>query len=155
MILMALIWIGVIHTQAQRPAMVVTETNGKQTIYCLDERPRTSFSGKNLIITTRKTDVIYPLSRVRTFTLTEVEGDPLSIRPGAAMERPTVVFENPYVILRHFAASLPVRVYDVAGTLLHTLHTDANGAATLDLSGQQTGVYLIETDGITYKIRKP
>ena len=58
----------IIHADTTQNALTVLAKDGTKVSYALSERPKVTFSGDDLIITSGDNEVRYPLSQMSRFT---------------------------------------------------------------------------------------
>ena len=74
-LVMLLIVIGNDDLYAQSKLLVVWLKNGEKVYYNLEERPKTTFSGGKVVITTSKLEVNYPLEQLLRYTYENVSSE--------------------------------------------------------------------------------
>ena len=84
---------SVIPINAQ--TLVVWQKNGKKAYYSLDERPKTTFTATDLVITTHLVTVNYPLSNVLRYTYETATGiDDIHNNKGFKQGIPAVLLQK-------------------------------------------------------------
>jgi hypothetical protein len=133
-------------------ALQVWQTDGQKVTISLNEEPRTTYSEGNLIITTTKTTITYPLEQVRKFTyilegsISEGDGVPDGIKAILSDDSETLSFKG-------LKSNAEIQLYSAAGQLIRTFKPKSDKVA-VSISQFPTGVYIVKANGVTYKITK-
>lgn len=147
-IILLLLIIGRGTTMAQR--LVIWQKDGSKVSYNLDERPKTTFTTDDLVITTATTTINYPLAKIQRYTY---EGGSLSVRDIKA-DGISISHEGDIIIVKGLTTGKTVVVYSVDGKQLMAKRSDGSDSLTLSLAKLPAGVYMIKADEITYKFLK-
>jgi hypothetical protein len=131
--------------------LIVWQTDGSCVLYDLDECPKTTFEGDNLIITTTKISIEYPMAKVARYTF---ESSNTGINNPQDHQGITVKQTEKELIVCHLPKGKKASVYTVDGKLLATALSSGQVETILPLRLFSTGTYIIKTDDITYKIMK-
>ena len=146
-IILLLLIVGKGTTMAQR--LVIWQKDGSKVSYNLDERPKTTFTTEDLVITTATTTINYPLAKIQRYTY---EGGSLSVRDIKA-DGISISHEGDNIIVKGLTMGT-VTVYSVDGKQLIAKRSDGSDSLTLSLAKLPAGVYIIKADEITYKFLK-
>lgn len=125
-------------------------SDGKVVSINLNEEPKTTYKDGNLIITTTKNSVTYPLENVRRYTYVSNSvgiDSPEVLGAAFASDGETITFKG---LKPHTQISL----YNVAGQLLKTIDCGSQSQMVISASHMPTGVYIVKVNGGTYKITK-
>ena len=128
----------------------VWKSDGQVININLNEEPKTTYSDGNLVITTTKTTVTYPLESVRRYTYASASTGietPKSVSSVLSSDGETLTFTN-------LKAGTSIKLYNVAGQLLRTITSGAESSTTVSVSQLPTGVYVVKVNDATYKITK-
>lgn len=129
----------------------VSDKDGKPTLFALSDRPEVTFSTSELIITTAKETVNYPLTSLLTFEL--IDNDPTSINNINANQENILFSFGDIIKGSGLAPGSRVSVFTINGQTISNTTVDNNGQASLDLNGQ-TGIFIIKTESKTFKFTK-
>ena len=152
--LMTLLLMMVVGLWAQNTTqrLVVWQKSGEKVYFDLEEQPRTTFEGSQLVITTSKTTVFYQLENVLRFTyegtMTAIDGPRL--KPGEIrflQGEDMMAFDG-------LADGLDISVYSLDGKLLKTLKSHGGEQTVISLAGYPTGTYIVKVGDATYKLLK-
>ena len=131
--------------------LVVWTHLGDRIGYSLDEQPRVTLELESLIVSTIKTKVEYSLDDVRKFTLNK--NDVTGIDEVKQL-MPTMKFNSNTLTFTGCIPGSKIKIMSVNGINLYTLQADNNGYIQIDISALSSGMYLVVTSSITYKIIK-
>ena len=128
----------------------VWQADGKVMNIKLSEEPVTTYADGQLIITTTKTTVTFPLEQVVKYTYsdgTDGISSPATMSSEVSGDGETIVFKG-------LKPGTPVSLYTVAGQLVSTVTSAGPSKTSVSVSQLPVGVYVVKTNGITYKITK-
>ena len=130
--------------------LVVWQKDGGKAYFHLDEQPRSTFSTENLIITTAKDSIAYPLSTIRRYTY---EGGSLGIND-VSHHGVIISQRGSEIIVTGLPASKSAIVYSTDGKQLLAKQSNGTSSLVISLAKLPTGVYVIKADSVTYKFTK-
>lgn len=152
-ILIWLILLSVFQIKASGDSyeLVVWTHLGDRIGYSLDEQPRVTLELESLIVSTISTKVEYSLDDVRKFTLNK--NDVTGIDEVKQL-MPIMKFNSNTLTFTGCIPGSKIKIMSVNGINLYTLQADNNGYIQIDISALSSGMYLVVTSSITYKIIK-
>ena len=152
-ILIWLILLSVFQIKASGDSyeLVVWTHLGDRIGYSLDEQPRVTLEMESLIVSTINTKVEYSLDDVRKFTLNK--NDVTGIDEVKQL-MPIMKFNSNTLTFTGCIPGSKIKIMSVNGINLYTLQADNNGYIQIDISALSSGMYLVVTSSITYKIIK-
>lgn len=137
----------------EKTMLVVILQGGQQQSYVLADRPKVTFDATNLYITNAAVEDSYEMSKVVKFVFEK--GDATAITPVVAGENRITFVDGEHVVLEGLAPATSVSLLDLGGHLLGKTAADASGSASISLSSQPSGVYIVGVaGGKSYKILK-
>lgn len=116
----------------------------------LSEEPRTTYNDGNLVITTTKTAISYPLEKVKRYTYASASNgisSPNVVKATFSADGETLTFNG-------LKTGTSIMLYNVAGQLLRKVAPTTEGRAAVSVSQLPTGVYVVKMNDATYKITK-
>lgn len=137
-ILFALLALGCAAGHAQNTLHIWQQT-GEVVSYDFLEKPRITYADTNLILTTTKVQVEFPLSSVRKFTF---DVDMIMIDDAIGTVRATLKDEG------------SLSIYTLGGVLVKTVPAEAGGRHTYSLDELPAGVYVVKSKTTSYKVVK-
>lgn len=121
--------------------------------YDLEERPEVKIGETVFTLHSAKHTVEYQADNILYFTLQDAAvNDPDGISLPEATSK--MQFKEGELQLTGCTPNSAVSVYDMAGLLVQTVQTDANGNLSLSLNSLRSGIYIIRTNNTTFKIQK-
>ena len=130
----------------------VVTTSEEQVGYVFTEEPVWTVEGDNLVITSLKATVEYPMSDIARIYFDEVSEVPSGITEVQNTE--LIRFVGDGVELTGFAANTIVTVCNLQGQLLGAYRTNESGSLSISLADREQGIYLIHANKSTIKIKK-
>lgn len=131
--------------------LIVLTKDNAQHQFALPDKPKVTFEGNNLLVTSDKTTASFALSDVVRFTYQDI--DPSGIQEVYSKDT-GVSFEDGVLVISQIKANSTVCVYSLDGRLVRQLAAKRAGTYRLNLSSLPFGVYLVKTGSLTYKITK-
>lgn len=136
--------------KADDRVLQVWQSDGQVVTISLNEEPRTTYRDGNLVITTTRTVITYPLEKVKRFTYASVAD---GITSPKAM---TAAFskDGETLTLTGLKPGTAIIMYNVAGQLLRKIDSGDRSKVSVTVSDLPTGVYVVKANDVTYKITK-
>ena len=131
--------------------LVIWAKDGNRVAYALDEKPKITFSGTDLVITSNGLEVYYTLSKMARFTYED--GSSASVI-NLKDDESLLKFDEESL---QFPAMKPggrVTIYTPNGTLVFSKTVSSPAEYAFPLSSLNAGVYMVKVNGLTYKIMK-
>ena len=153
-IVMLLIAIMVLSVaKATDRLLQIWQVDGKIVTINLNDEPVTTYVDGNLVITTTKVTITYPLEQVTRYTyiedeaVSEGDGVPNGIRS-------VLLGDNESLIFKGLKSNTEIRLYSTSGRLVQALKANDGNDVAVSISQLPVGVYLVKVNGVTYKISK-
>ena len=136
-------------TGEPKTQLVIWAKDGTQVAYALAEKPKVTFTETDLVITANGVEVNYSLENMTRFTyeyntvtnITNLQTD------GSSFYGESLLFPD-------LKANSSVSVYALNGTLILKKTVRQKGEYAFPLSNLNAGVYMVNVNGLTYKIVK-
>ena len=136
--------------KADDRVLKVWQSDGQVLTISLNDEPRTTYSDGNLIITSSKATVTFPLEKVRRYTYESVaSGIDEAKAVHAAFSR-----DGETLTLAGLKPGTAIYLYNVAGQLLRTIDSGTQPEVVVSVSQLPAGVYVVKANDVTYKITK-
>ena len=131
--------------------MVVWAKDGTSVVYVLDETPKVTFTDTDLVINTGGIEVHYALDQLEKFTyqvkeISSVDDLKNSNRPFS--------FNGESLVFPNMEKDEIISIFSANGTLVLKKQVDKNGTYAFSASKLKLGTYLVNVNGLTYKIVK-
>ena len=127
----------------------IWQSDGNVVNIDLNEQPVTRYADGNLIITTTKTTISYPLEKVAKYTYVSAEGIESinGMRSKFSQDGETLTFSG-------LTQGTEISVYASSGQMMRKTKAGPNAKTTVSVSDLPSGVYLVKVNSVTYKITK-
>ena len=136
--------------KADDKVLQILLSDGQVVSINLSEEPRTTYQDGNLVITTTKNTITYPLEQVKKFTYSSIAtGIEASHQLGVAFSK-----DGETLTFTGLKPNTKVTLYNVAGQLLKTIDSKDSKKVVVSASQFPFGVYVVKVNGGTYKIMK-
>lgn len=150
LLLLLSLLIGGATSLLAQTALIVHQKSGEVVYYSFSEQPKVTYSGTDLVLTTSKTKVEYPLANLLKFTF----GDMANGVEDVMESKAEVKLGNGAIALTGAKPSSVVSIYNASGMLINSQTVDENGNAYLSSSNLAEGIYIIKSDNVTFKFMK-
>lgn len=131
--------------------LIVWAKDGTQVAYALAEKPKVTFTETDLVITANGVEVNYTLENMARFTY---EGNTATSITNLQTDESPFKVTGESLLFPALKENCTVAVYSLNGTLIFKKTVRQNGEYAFPLSNLNTGVYMINVNGLTYKIVK-
>lgn len=132
-------------------SIVVWAKDGTKVAYALAEKPKVTFTETDLVITAKEVEVSYLLENMARFTYEE--GQPAAIT-NLQTDELTFKLDGVSLLFPALKANSIVSVYSLNGTLVFKKTVRQHGEYAFPLSDLNEGIYIVNVNGLTYKIVK-
>lgn len=130
----------------------VHQKDGQYVDFLFEDEPAIYYSDSYLVINTAITEVQYPYASVAKFTFTDVETKTEVIRDD--LKNPAFTLDNYAINITGAKAGGKVTVINSDGKPVETYRTDADGNAVFSISALPAGMYIINSENLTFKVLK-
>lgn len=137
--------------QSEQTQLIVWAKNGTKVAYALNEKPQITFTQEDLVITVGDVEVNYDMENLARFTY--VTNGNSAIRD-LQTDESVFNFDGEQLIFPDLKANDIVSIYTVGGTLVLRKEVSKEGKYGLSLSELIPGAYMVNVNGLTYKIVK-
>lgn len=132
--------------------VIVHQKDGKTVSFGLPEKPVITYADNEMVITTTKTVLQYPLASVSQLTFSD---DETSVAPVAdEKQAPVLELDNYVVRITGADAEASVTVVASDGKTLILTKVNSDGTATFSVAELPEGIYIIKSENLTFKILK-
>lgn len=142
-----------LSTMADEPKtqLVIWAIDGTKVAYALVEKPKVTFTETELVITAKDAEVSYSLENMARFTYEDDSADAIT---NLQTDESSFKLDGESLLFLALKANSTVSVYSLNGTLVFKKSVRQNGEYAFPLSNLNTGVYMVNVNGLTYKIVK-
>lgn len=128
-------------------ALVVMQKTGGSVYYSFNDNPKVMFSGENMIISTSKSVVEYPIANLFSFSFDDMANGVLDIKSNGA----NIKMTDDMLVVTGISANEVVSVYDAKGAKVSSAKAE-NGTISISLGNLPNGVYVVKSKNVSYKI---
>ena len=131
-------------------AISIHQKDGKVANFAFSEKPIVTYADNQLVITTTKTSVQYPLYLLQKidFELTDATAIE-QVKPDAKFR-----FTDGTLYITGGAPGSQVVIYDMRGMTAGQYRIDDAGNAVISLQSLSKGLYIVKTNHFTFKFTK-
>lgn len=133
-------------------AIVVYQKDGQVAKFAFSEKPVVTYSGNDLVLTTTKTAVHYPIYMLQKVVIDvsdAIINDVEEVKREAQFR-----FEGGMLVISGGDPGSTVYIYDIKGVKAGQYVLDGEGCATLPLQHLGQQLYIVKTTRFTFKFRK-
>ncbi len=147
-LLLLAVLLAVVSSSAQQ--LIVHRTTGENVVFVLSDEPVTTFDGDQLVITTSKEQVMYPLADIEKFTYANTQDN-------TGLDEQTSVIvrvDSEGALIEGLRENVAVELYSIDGQRLASVTAKASQPTFLPLTAYSAGMYIITAGGFSYKFVK-
>jgi hypothetical protein len=119
--------------------------------YALVEKPKVTFTETDLTITANGIEVNYPIENMKRFTYETNENT--AIR-NLETDEMSFKLDGELLLFPALSANSTVSLYTLNGILVFSKTVQKAGEYSFPLSSMKVGVYMVNVNGLTYKVMK-
>ena len=134
-------------------AIAIYQKDGNVAKFAFTEKPVVTYSGSDLVLTTSKTSVQYPIYLLQKIGF-DVD-DLISSVDEVTVPQTQFSFRDGTLTISGGEASSIVSLYTIKGTMVGQYRLDANGSATIPLQHLGKSLYIVKTNQFSFKFHKP
>lgn len=149
LLLLLLLCSFLMRINAKETQLIVWAKNGEKVAFLLSENPKIKFSETDIIITSKDMIVTYSLENMLRFTYeNEINTSVINVNDNL------LKFDGEVLLFPNLKVNSNIAVYTLVGKVVFSKTTDVNGDFLLPVSYLEAGVYIVNVNGIIYKILK-
>lgn len=142
----------VIHADITPNTLTVWAKDGSKVSYALSQRPRVTFSGEDLIISSGDNEVKYPLYQMSRFTFESTSGIDMVDAEGDNVK--PFEFNGDEMLFPAIEKDYQVSICAIDGKVIINREVKSGTTLRIPLDSLNSGIYLVNVSGITYKVIK-
>lgn len=133
-------------------AVAVYQMDGKVARFGFEEKPKVTYVNNELVLTTTKTTVQYPVYMLRKICF-DIDG---IIENVEEVKQPDTKFgfRDESLTVRGGEPGSRVYIFNIRGMQMGHYLLDAEGNATIPMQGLGADLYVVKAKGFTFKFRK-
>ena len=150
-----LLWLTAAGAWAQN-TIVVCQNDGTMARFAFTEKPVVTYSAGELVMTTNKTSVQYPINLLRKIYF-DVDDTASGVEEVKDFQPKDVQFSfrDGDLVVSGGKAGAVVNIYRLNGALVGQFRLDGNGSVTIPTGSLSKGLYIVKTKQVSFKFRKP
>lgn len=153
LLLTALLLTCVIHVAAvEQNVVAIYQLDGQKALFAFADQPEVTYSATDLILTSTKTSVQYPISQLKKLAFEQADM-PEGIDEVVADRR--FSFRDGSIVIEGGDPNSLVTIYTVSGTMAAQYRLDGSGNAIIPTQGLSGTVYILSNGSITFKFMLP
>ena len=133
-------------------AVEIYQIDGKVTTFAFSEKPVVTYSGSDLVMTTTKTTVQYPIYLLKKISF-DVELDDADVVKDVKADE-QFSFRGGTITVMGGEPNSQVYIFNIQGLKAGHYKLDDQGNASIPVSGLASGFYVLKTKRFTFKFRK-
>ena len=150
-----LLWLTAAGAWAQN-TIVVCQNDGTMARFAFTENPVVTYSAGELVMTTNKTSVQYPINRLMKIYFDVGENsDGIKDVEASQPEDVQFAFRDGALVVSGGEAGAIVNLYRLDGVSAGQFRLDGNGSVTIPTGSLSKGLYIVKTKQVSFKFRKP
>ena len=130
----------------------IHQKDGQYVDFALKDRPVIYYEDYDLVLITDKTELSFPLATLAKFTFTDVETKIEAVEDD--QQDPAFTLDDYAINITGAKAEVPVRVISSDGKPVVSFKTDAQGNAAFSMADLPAGMYIINSENLTFKVLK-
>ena len=125
---------------------------GEVALFAFADQPEVTYTATDLVLTTTKTSVQYPISNLRKVAFEQADM-PEGIDEVEVTKQFT--FRDGQIIIEGGTPNALVNIYTIQGALVSQYRLDLDGNAVIPTTGLNGAAYILTTGSITFKFMQP
>ena len=135
-------------------AVAIHQADGQVATFAFTEKPVVTYSGNDLVLTTTKTSVQYPIYKLKKIDFNVSFDDLTGIKAAKEKADAQFRFRDGTLTVRGGEAGSHVYIYNIKGVKVGQYRLDSDGNATIPLSDLSKDFYVVKSQSFTFKFRK-
>jgi hypothetical protein len=135
-------------------AVAVYQNDGTVATFAFTEKPVVTYSGNDLVLTTTKTSVSYPIYKLRKIDFDISFDDLTGIGDAKVKSDVQFSFRGGALTVRDGEPGSQVILYNIKGVQVGQYRLDGDGNATIPTESLGKDFYVVKSKSFTFKFRK-
>ena len=136
------LWVTLSAFATEQNVVAIYQTDGQKALFAFADQPEVTYTTTDLVLTTTKTTVQYPISQLKKIQYELEEDKRFSFRDGS-------------IVIEGGVPNSLVTIYTVSGALTAQYRLDGNGDAVIPTQGLRGNTYIFANGSITFKFMQP
>ena len=139
-------------TAVEQNVVAIYQLDGQKALFAFADQPEVTYSATDLILTSTKTAVQYPISQLKKIQFETAE---LPEGIDEVVEDQRFSFRDGSIVIECGDPNSLVTIYTVSGTMAAQYRLDGSGNAIIPTQGLSGTVYILSNGSITFKFMLP
>ena len=135
-------------------AVTIYQTDGKTANFAFAEKPVVTYTEDNLVLTTTKTSVQYPIYLIQKIEFQEEWFAPTDIKPTIEEADVKFSFQGGVITISGGVPNSEVFIYNIKGLKVRQYRLDEQGNTSISTTNLDKDIYIVKTKNISFKFRK-
>ena len=142
------LWVTLSAFATEQNVVAIYQTDGQKALFAFADQPEVTYTTTDLVLTTTKTTVQYPISQLKKIQFETAEM-PEGI--DELEEDKRFSFRDGSIVIEGGVPNSLVTIYTVSGALTAQYRLDGNGNAVISTQGLRGNTYIFANGSITFK----
>ena len=146
------LWVTLSAFATEQNVVAIYQTDGQKALFAFADQPEVTYTTTDLVLTTTKTTVQYPISQLKKIQFETAEM-PEGI--DELEEDKRFSFRDGSIVIEGGVPNSLVTIYTVSGALTAQYRLDGNGNAVISTQELRGNTYIFANGSITFKFMQP
>lgn len=153
-LLLVLLTIATMAVWAQN-AIAVYQNDGKVARFTFSEKPVVTYSGTDMVLTTTKTSVQYPIYMLKKLVFEDEVTRAVDIKDLEVKSSEQFSFKGETLSITGGEPQSFVYLFNMKGVKVGQFRLDSNGSVEIPTHALESDIYIVKTNSFSFKFRKP
>lgn len=153
-LLFMLLTIATMAVWAQN-AIAIYQKDGKVARFAFSEKPVVTYSGADLVMTTTKTSVHYPLYMLKKLIFEDELTEAVNIEALEVKSSVQFSFKGGALSIKGGEPQSSVNLFNIKGMSVGQYRLDIDGSVEIPTQSLDSDIYVVKTSSVSFKFRKP
>ena len=135
-------------------AVAIHQTDGQVATFAFSEKPVVTYSGNDMVLTTTKTIVQFPIYKLKKIDFDISLDDATGVKDVEKEADVQFSFAGGKLIVSGGETGSQVTIYNIKGVQVGQYQLDSNGNATISTNNLGKDFYVVKSKSFTFKFRK-
>ena len=142
------LWVTLSAFATEQNVVAIYQTDGQKALFAFADQPEVTYTTTDLVLTTTKTTVQYPISQLK-----KIQFETAEMQEGIdeLEEDKRFSFRDGSIVIEGGVPNSLVTIYTVSGALTAQYRLDGNGNAVISTQGLRGNTYIFANGSITFK----
>jgi len=136
-------------------AIAIYQKDGKVARFAFSEKPVVTYSGADLVMTTTKTSVHYPLNMLKKLIFEDELTEAVNIEALEVKSSVQFSFKGGALSIKGGEPQSSVNLFNIKGMSVGQYRLDIDGSVEIPTQSLDSDIYVVKTSSVSFKFRKP